>query len=48
MKDREIRLDPEEFADLPVSRVNSLSDFKLFEDYLQADMIIEVTRFLKY
>ena len=31
-----------------MTHVDSLSDYKLFEDYLHADMIIEVTRLLKY
>ena len=48
MKGKEIRLAPDEFQELPVTHVDSLSDYNLFEDYLQSDMIIEVTRLLKY
>lgn len=48
MKGKEIRLAPDEFQELPVTHVDSLSDYNLFEDYLHADMVIEVTRLLKY
>ena len=43
-----IRLTDEEFAELPVSRLNNLADYEIFDDFLKADMVIEVARSLKY
>ena len=48
MKQTKIKLADEEFEELPVTHVANLSDYSLFEDYLQADMYIETTRALKY
>lgn len=43
-----ISLASEEFEELPPSHLNNLSDYDLFEDFLQANMMIEVSRALKY
>lgn len=43
-----IRLVDDEFAELPTSSLNNLPEYDLFEDFLKADMVIEVARSLKY
>lgn len=48
MKEQRIQLSKEEFDELPITHLDSLPDYELFENYMLADMIIEVTRFLKY
>ena len=48
MKQTKIKLASEEFEELPPTHISNLPDYDLFEDYLQADMMIEVTRALKY
>ena len=46
-KQKQIRLDEEEFEELPRFALKNMKDFAMFEDYLEADMIIEVTRAFK-
>ena len=48
IKESIIQLDSSEFAELPVTHLKSLDDYKLFEDYLASDIMIEIARFLKY
>ena len=46
-KQRPIQLDNEEFNELPRFALKNMKDNILFEDYLEADMIIEMTRAFK-
>ena len=48
MKQTKVKLSDEEFDELPASHLKSLPDYDLFVDFVQADMIIEVSRALKY
>ena len=48
IKESIIQLDTSEFVELPVTHLKSLDDYKLFEDYLASDIMIEIARFLKY
>ena len=47
-KQSRIRLQAEEFDELPLSALRNLEDFELFEDFLIANMSIEVSRGLKF
>ena len=44
---RPIELDHEEFKELPSFALKNMDDFNFFEDYLETDMIIEMTRAFK-
>lgn len=48
MKQTRIKLADAEFEELPVTHLQSLPDYDLFDDFLQADMMIEIARALKY
>jgi len=47
LKQKPLSLDESEFHDLPDSCVKNLDDFDLFEDYLTADIQIEMCRAVK-
>ena len=41
-------MDAEEFLDLPPSAFNNVQERHMFDDYLLADLMIEIIRGLKY
>ena len=44
---KKIRLAEEEFDDLPFSALLNMDNFSMFQDYLQSDMWLEMTRAFK-
>ena len=47
-RDKETELAEDEFQDLPPSALNNVKERHMFDDYLAADLMIEVSRGLKY
>ena len=47
-REKETELALDEFQDLPPSALNNVKERHMFDDYLSADLIIEVSRGLKY
>ena len=48
MREKETELAEDEFQDLPPSALKNVKERHMFDDYLASDLIIEVSRGLKY